>query len=239
MTPLEIADNTIVVFTSDNGAETFTWPDGGNHPFRGEKGTTYEGGFRVPCVVKWPGVIKPGSIVNDIISSEDWLPTFLAAAGDSKIKEKLLTGVKVGDKTFKNHLDGYNFMPFFKGDIAHAPRREFFYFTDNADLMAVRYNNWNVSFKTVKGNLFTGTEETTNVPLVTNLRQDPWERYQDASMMYGRFLGDKLWTLVPASVIVGQFLQTFKEYPPSQVSGTFGVERALQMLEAGAAGGGK
>jgi len=236
---LGIANNTIVVFTSDNGAETFTWPDGGNHPFRGEKGTTYEGGFRVPCVVKWPGVIKPGSIVNDIISSEDWLPTFLAAAGDPKIKEKLLAGVKVGDKTFKNHLDGYNFMPFFKGDIAQAPRREFFYFTDNADLMAVRYNNWKVTFKTVKGNLFTGTEESTNVPLVTNLRQDPWERYQDASMMYGRFWGEKLWTLVPASVIVGEFLQTFKEYPPSQVSGTFGVERALKMLEAGAAGGGK
>jgi len=189
--------------------------------------------------VKWPGVIKPGIIVNDIIASEDWMPTFLAAAGDPNIKEKLLTGVQVGDKTFKNHLDGYNFMPFFKGDIAQAPRREFFYFTDNADLMAVRYNNWKVTFKTIKGNLFTGTEESTNVPLVTNLRQDPWERYQDASMMYGRFWGEKLWTLVPASVIVGQFLQTFKEYPPSQVSGTFGVERALQMLEAGASGGGK
>ena len=147
--------------------------------------------------------------------------------------------MQVGDKIFKNHLDGYNFMPFFKGDTVQAPRREFFYFTDNADLMAVRYNNWKVTFKTIKGNLFTGTEEGTNVPLVTNLRQDPWERYQDASMMYGRFWGEKLWTLVPASVIVGQFLQTFKEYPPSQVSGTFGVERALKMLEAGASGGGK
>jgi arylsulfatase A-like enzyme len=236
---LGVANNTIVIFTSDNGAETFSWPDGGNHPFRGEKGTTYEGGFRVPLAVKWPGTIKPGRIVNEIVAGEDFLPTLVAAAGDPDMKDKLLKGVKVGDKTFKNHLDGYNFVPFFKGEVAEGPRREFFYFTDNADLTAVRYNNWKVTFKTIKGNLFTGTEESTNVPLVTNLRQDPWERYQDESMMYARWWGDKLWTLVPASVIVGQFLQTFKEYPPSQASGTFSVERALKTLEAGASGGGK
>ena len=123
--------------------------------------------------MKWPGVIKPGSIINDIVASEDGLPTFLAAAGDSDIKEKLLTGVQVGDKIFKNHLDGYNFMPFFKGDTVQAPRREFFYFTDNADLMAVRYNNWKVTFKTIKGNLFTGTEEGTNVPCLSGLRIHP------------------------------------------------------------------
>jgi arylsulfatase A-like enzyme len=235
---LGIADNTIVVFTSDNGAETFSWPDGGNHPFRGEKGTTYEGGFRVPMVAKWPGVIKAGSIINDIIAGEDWMPTFLAAAGDPDVKEKLLTGMKVGDQTFKNHLDGYNFMPHFKGDAPEAPRKEFFYFTDNGDLTAVRYNNWKVTFKTVKGNLFTGTEESTNVPIVTNLRQDPWERYQTESMMYARWWGDKLWTLVPSAAIVGQFLQTLKAYPPSQASGTFSIDRALQMLQAGASGGG-
>jgi arylsulfatase len=235
---LGIADNTIVVFTSDNGAETFSWPDGGNHPFRGEKGTTYEGGFRVPMVAKWPGVIKAGSIINDIIAGEDWMPTFLAAAGDPDVKEKLLTGMKVGDQTFKNHLDGYNFMPHFRGDAAEPPRKEFFYFTDNGDLTAVRYNNWKVTFKTVKGNLFTGTEESTNVPIVTNLRQDPWERYQTESMMYARWWGDKLWTLVPSAAIVGQFLQTLKAYPPSQASGTFSIDRALQMLQAGASGGG-
>jgi arylsulfatase A-like enzyme len=235
---LGIADNTIVVFTSDNGAETFSWPDGGNHPFRGEKGTTYEGGFRVPLVVRWHGVIKAGSIINDIIAGEDWMPTFLAAAGDPDVKEKLLTGMKVGDQTFKNHLDGYNFMPHFKGDAPEAPRKEFFYFTDNGDLTAVRYNSWKVTFKTIKGNLFTGTEESTNVPIVTNLRQDPWERYQTESMMYARWWGDKLWTLVPSAAIVGQFLQTLKAYPPSQASGTFSIDRALQMLQAGASGGG-
>jgi arylsulfatase len=234
-----IADNTIVVFTSDNGAETFSWPDGGNSPFRGEKGTTYEGGFRVPMVAKWPGTIKPGGIINDIIAGEDFLPTLLAAAGEPDVKAKLLTGMKVGDKTFKTHLDGYNFLPFLKGEVAEGPRKEFFYFTDNGDLTAVRYADWKLSFKTIKGNLFTGTEESTNVPLVTNLRQDPWERYQTESMLYGRWWGDKLWTMVPAVTLVGGFLQTFKEYPPSQVGGSLSIEKALQMVERGASGGGK
>ena len=121
---------------------------------------------------------------------------------------------------------------------AAGPRHEFFYFTDNGDLTAVRYDDWKLSFKTIKGNLFTGTEESTNVPWVTNLRQDPWERYQTDSMMYARWWGDKLWTLIPASAVVGQFLQTFKEFPPSQVSGTFGVEQALKAIEAGTQGGG-
>jgi arylsulfatase A-like enzyme len=236
---LGIADNTIVLFTSDNGAEVFSWPDGGNHPFRGEKGTVFEGGFRVPMLAKWPGVIKPGTIVNEIMSAEDWLPTLLAAAGEPAIKEKLLVGHKAGDKTFKNHLDGYNFALFFKGEVAEGPRREFFYFSDNADLMALRHNAWKVSFKTIQGNLFTGKEDSTNVPLVTNLRQDPWERYQSESLMYGRWWGDKLWTMIPAVAIVGQFLATFKEYPPSQISRSLSVTRFLEAIQSGAAGSGK
>jgi arylsulfatase A-like enzyme len=235
---LGIANNTIVLFTSDNGAEIFSWPDGGNHPFRGEKGTVFEGGFRVPMMVKWPGVIKPNTIINDIMAHEDWLPTLLAAAGVPDVKEKLLTGYKAGNKTFKNHLDGYNFLPFFKGEATEGPRHEFFYFSDNADLMALRYNAWKLSFKTIKGNLFTGTEETTNVPLVTNLRQDPWERYQDESMLYGRWWGDKLWTMVPAVTIVGGFLQTFEAYPPSQRSGSLSVSRFLDAIQSGASGSG-
>jgi arylsulfatase A-like enzyme len=230
---LGIADNTIVLFTSDNGAEIFSWPDGGNHPFRGEKGTVFEGGFRVPMLAKWPGVIKPGTIINDIMSAEDWLPTLMAAAGEPDIKEKLKVGHKAGDKTFNNHLDGYNFMPFFKGDIDAGPRHEFFYFSDNGDLMAIRYNAWKVSFKTIQGNLFTGNETTTNVPLVTNLRADPWERYQSEGMLYGRWWGEKLWAMMPAVGIVGQFLQTFKDFPPSQVSGSMSVEKALAQLQDG------
>jgi arylsulfatase A-like enzyme len=236
---LGVADNTIVLFTSDNGAEIFTWPDGGNHPFRGEKGTTYEGGFRVPMLVKWPGVIKPGTIINDIMAHEDWLPTLVAAAGDANISQKLLAGHKVGGKTFKNHIDGYNFLPFFKGEVPVGPRHEFFYFGIGADLLSMRYDDWKVSFKTVKGNLFTGSVETTQAPIVTNLRQDPWERYQDESMNYGKWWGDKLWTMVPAVAIVGGFLQTFKEYPPSQPSGGLTVSQFLDAVSKGASGAGK
>jgi arylsulfatase A-like enzyme len=230
---LGIADDTIVLFTSDNGPEIFSWPDGGNQPFRGEKGSTYEGGFRVPMVAKWPGVIEPGTIVNEIMAHEDWLPTLLAAAGQPDVKERLLTGHEAGDKTFKVHLDGYDFKPYFQGDVAESPRREIFYFSDNADLMAVRYNAWKLNFKTIVGNLFTGKEDSTNVPVVTNLRQDPWERYQTEGMLYGRWWGEKLWTMVPAITIVGAFLATFAEYPPSQASGTLSVEKALAMLQEG------
>ena len=236
---LGIADNTIVLFTSDNGAEIFSWPDGGNHPFRGEKGTTFEGGFRVPMVVKWPGTIKPGTIVNNIMAHEDWMPTLLAAAGDPNVKENLLNGMKVGDKTFKTHLDGYNFLPFFKGEIAAGPRHEFFYFGSDADLLAMRYDDWKVSFKTIKGNLFTGQVESTTAPIVTNLRQDPWERYQIESMNYGKWWGEKLWTMVPAVQIVGGFLQTFKEYPPSQENGGLTVSQFLDAVSKGANRGGK
>ncbi len=227
---LGIADNTIVLFTSDNGAETMTWPDGGNSPFRGEKGTTYEGGFRVPMIAKWPGVIKPGTVVNEIIAGEDWMPTLLAAAGDPEIKEKLLKGVKVGEKKFKNHLDGYNFKPFFEGKVDEGPRKEFFYFTDNGELMAVRYSHWKLAFKTIQGNLFTGHVAETNLPLVTNLRQDPWERYQVESGMYLKWWGQKLWTAVPAGVITAQFVETFREYPPSQVGGSWNVDGMLKEI---------
>jgi arylsulfatase A-like enzyme len=236
---LGIADNTIVMFTSDNGAEIFTWPDGGNHPFRGEKGVTYEGGFRVPMVVKWPGTIKPGTVVNEIMAHEDWMPTLLAAAGNPNVKEDLLKGLKVGDKTFKNHLDGYNFMPFFKGEVAAGPRKEFFYFGPDADLLAMRYDEWKINFKTIKGNLFNGQIETTTAPIVTNLRQDPWERYQTESMNYGKWWGEKLWTMVPAVEIVGGFLQTFKEYPPSQASGSLTVSQFLEAVSKGASRSGK
>ena len=236
---LGIADNTIVVFSSDNGAETFSWPDGGSTPFRGEKGTTWEGGFRVPGLARWPGVIKPGTIVNEIMSHEDWLPTFLAAAGDADIKSKLLQGFKVGDKTFKTHLDGYNFMPLFTGDIAKGPRHEILYFDDNANINALRYNDYKVSFAWIEGNLFNGRRMTQNVPIVTNLRQDPFERYHDQSGAYERWWGDKLWTLVPAQAIVADFLASFKEYPPSQKSGSFDVSQFLEALQSGAAGAGK
>ena len=229
---LGIADNTIVVFTSDNGAEILSWPDGGNTPFRGEKGTTWEGGMRVPGMARWPGVIKPGTISNDIISQEDWMPTFLAAAGDPDAKTELLTGLKAGDKNFKVHLDGYNFMPFFKGEQEKSPRREIFYFDDNASLNAVRVGDWKLSFKVMEGNLANSTLKTPNMPMVVNLRQDPFERFHDESSMYFRWYADKLWTFVPAQQIVGEFIATFKEFPPSQKSGSFSMDQVLQTLQS-------
>jgi arylsulfatase A-like enzyme len=229
---LGIANNTIVIFTSDNGAEIMSWPDGGNTPFKGEKGTTWEGGFRVPGIARWPGVIKPGTTVNDVMSQEDWLPTFLAAAGDPDIKEELKKGMKVGDKTFKTHLDGYNFVPFFMGEEKKGPRREIFYFDDNANLNAVRVDDWKINFTIMEGNITTGQRLTLNMPEVINLRQDPFERFPEESEMYFRWMADKLWTFVPAQVYVGRFLETFKEFPPSQKSGSFSLDQILQQLQA-------
>ena len=236
---LKIADNTIVIFTSDNGPEIFTWPDGGSTPFRGEKGMTTEGGFRVPCVVRWPGVIKPGTIINDIMSMEDWLPTFLAAAGDPDVKTKLLTGLKAGDKTFKVHLDGYNFLPFFKGEADKGPRHEIFYFDDSANMNALRYDDWKITFNMIEGNMFNGRLVTPNMPTVVNLREDPFERYPTESLMYMDWMSAKGWAFLPAQGIVGQFLQSFREFPPSQKAGSFGIGKALEAIQNASQGGGK
>jgi len=233
---LGIADNTIVLFTTDNGAEIMTWPDGGNTPFHGEKGTTWEGGMRVPALARWPGVLKPGSIHNEVMAHEDWTPTLVAAAGVPDVREKLLKGYTAGDKTFKNHLDGYNFLPFFKGQEAKPPRREIFYFDDNANLNAVRVDDWKISFKIIQGNIAYGTMVQPNMPIVINLREDPFERFTFESGMYSRWAADKLWLFVPAQTVVGMFVQSFKEYPPSQKSGSFSVDQVLQALQTGAAG---
>jgi arylsulfatase A-like enzyme len=233
---LGIADNTIVVFTTDNGAEIMSWPDGGNTPFHGEKGSTWEGGMRVPALARWPGVLKPGSIHNEVMSAEDWMPTFLAGAGDPDVTQKLLKGYTLGGKTFKNHLDGYNFLPYFKGQVEKSPRREIFYFDDNANLNAIRIDDWKISFKIMEGNIGIGKVTQPNMPIVCNLRQDPFERFYFESEMWFRWGGDKLWMFVPAQVVVGQFIETFKEYPPSQKSGSFSVDQVLQALQTGAAG---
>ncbi len=229
---LGIADNTIVVVTTDNGAEVMTWPDGGCTPFHGEKGTTWEGGMRVPCVVRWPGVIDPGTVVNDVMSHEDWAPTFVAAAGDPDIKEKLLEGHRIGDDSFKVHLDGDNFMPFFSGHVEDGPRRDIFYFDDNANLNAVRVNDWKIHFAVQEGNLQDSILRSVNMPYVINLRQDPFERFMRESHMYFRWYADKMWTFVPAQSVVAEFIGTFQEFPPSQESGTFGPSQALERLSS-------
>jgi len=169
------------------------------------------------------------------MSHEDWMPTLVAAAGDPDVKTKLLTGLKAGAKTFKNHLDGYNFMPLFKGEEAKGPRREIFFFDDNANLNAVRVDDWKIHFNVMEGNVISGTRKSPNMLVVVNLRQDPFERFPSESQMYFRWFGDKLWLMVPAQQFVGQFIATFKEFPPSQKSATFGLDQVLEQLQEPAA----
>ncbi len=211
---LGIADNTIVVYSTDNGAETASWPDGGTTPFHGEKGTTWEGGFRVPLIVRWPGVIKPGSVDNSIISQEDWMPTLLAAAGEPEIVEKLKQGHKANGREFKVHADGYNFLPYFKGEEKEGPRKEIFYFGAGGELNALRVQNWKIHFAVQNGNIATAVREVPGWPLVINLRADPYEKAPHEGVVgYLRWYGDNLWTFVPAQIYIKKFLATIPGYP--------------------------
>jgi arylsulfatase A-like enzyme len=229
---LGIADNTIVIYTTDNGAELLLWPDGGMIPFHGEKNTTWEGGFRVPMMVKWPGHIKPGSTSNEIISLLDWLPTLMAAAGQTDIKDKLLKGYSAGDKTYKVHLDGYNQLPMLEGEGPGA-RKEFFYFTDDGSLSALRYGDWKMMFSVQRAHGLDVWQEpyvTLRLPMLLNLRMDPFERAEE-SVDYPRWRIDNAWAFVPAQAIVGQFLQSFREYPPRAKPGSFSLDQALQKMQ--------
>jgi len=211
---LGIADNTIVVYSTDNGAETVTWPDGGTTPFRGEKGTTWEGGFRVPLLVKWPGVIKPGSKINGIVSQEDWFPTFAAAVGDDNIVDELKDGKTLNGKEWKVHLDGYNLLPFLSGKADASPRNEIFYFDQAGNLNAVRVRDWKVHFAINEGNITDAVREVTAWPKVINLRADPYEKAWDESGMYLRWYAENtMWTFVPAQQYIKQFFETFADYP--------------------------
>jgi arylsulfatase len=233
---LKIADNTIVVFSTDNGAETFSWPDGGTTPFHGEKGTTWEGGFRVPLVVRWPGVIKPGTVYNDIISQEDWMPTLLAAAGEPDIVEKLKKGHSANGKKFKIHCDGYNFLPYFKGETKKGPRDEIYYFSQGGELNAIRVMNWKIHFATQVGNIATGTRSTPGWPLLVNLRADPYEKGpNEADLGYLRWYGDNLWTFVPAQGYIKKFLATIPDYPFQEGSSLNAAGINYNTLKAAAA----
>jgi arylsulfatase len=211
---LGITDNTIVVYTTDNGAEIALWPDGAMTMFHGEKGTTWEGGFRIPMMVRWPGVIKPGTEYNDIISLIDWFPTLLAAAGVPDIKEKIKTGFAgVGGKTFKAHLDGYNFMPYFKGEVKQGPRDAIYYFDQGGNLNAIRWNDWKLSFATTKGNIATGVRETSSWALIANLRMDPYEKGLEEGGGAIDFLARNIWLLVPIQGKVKEFFSDFDQFP--------------------------
>ena len=231
-------ENTIVMYSTDNGAEKFTWPDGGQSPFRGEKNTNWEGGYRVPCAIRWPGVVKPGTVFNDIFAHEDMLPTLLAAAGAPNIKEELLKGKTVGKKTFKVHLDGYNIADALAGK-SPSTRREFFYFNDEGSLVALRYNQWKIVFAEQRAHGMDVWQEpfvALRLPKLFNLRSDPFESADHEGMDYERWRVEHLFLLYGAQAYVGQFLTTFKEFPPSQKPGTFSIDQALEKLQQGGGG---
>jgi len=231
---LGLDQNTIVMYSTDNGAEKFSWPDGGTAPFRGEKNENWEGGYRVPTLIRWPGTIMPGTVSNDIFSHMDMLPTLMAAAGVPDVKEQLLKGMKVGDKTFKVHLDGYNITDTLAGK-APDPRHEFFYFTDDGKLAALRFDQWKMVFLEQRAHGFEAWSEPfveRRVPLIFNLRTDPFEEAQHTAMDYQHWMIDRIFLLVPAQQYVGKFLSTFKEFPPSQKVGSFSLDQVMQQLSA-------
>ncbi|MFO0880553.1 MAG: arylsulfatase [Gemmataceae bacterium] len=230
-----IADDAFVMYSTDNGPHMNSWPDAAMTPFRSEKNTNWEGAYRVPCLIRWPGKIKPGSVSNQIIGHHDWLPTFLAMAGESDVKEKLLKGHKVGEQTYKVHLDGYNQLPYLTGKTDKSPRVSFLYCNDDAQLVALRYDNWKFVFleQRAPGTLRIWAEPfvSLRVPKIFNLRLDPYERADVTSNTYYDWLIDHAFLLVPAQEIVGRFAATFKEYPPRQRAASFSVDQILEKLQ--------
>jgi len=236
---LGIADNTIVIYTCDNGPHFSEWPDGGNTPFRGEKNTNWEGGYRVAGMVRWPGKIEAGQVSNEIISQLDWVPTLMAAAGDPDIKEKLLNGHQADGKNYKVHLDGYNFLPYLLGQEESGPRREFFYFNDDGQLVCFRYDQWKLVFMEQKerrwyvwSHPFTGLR----APKLFNLRTDPFERADTDSNSYGHWWFERIFLLSSSASFVGEFMATFQDYPQRQKPAKFNVEDILKLLETTTSG---
>jgi len=229
---LGLDDNTIVMYSTDNGAEVFTWPDGGTTMFRGEKNTPWEGGYRVPCMMRWPGVIKPGSLINEIGAHEDMCATLLAAAGEPDVAEKLLKGHTAIGRNYKVHLDSYNLMPALKGEAAW-PRKDFIYWTDDGSVAALRYGNWKISFLKQPAHglhVWIMPFEELRAPILTNLRMDPFELAQDIGMDYGRWFAEHMFLFAPAGAFVGRWLQSFREFPPRQKPGSFNLERVMEAV---------
>jgi arylsulfatase len=236
---LGLAENTIVMYSTDNGAEKFTWPDGGQSPFRGEKNTNWEGGYRVPAMVRWPGVIEPGTVYNDIVAHEDWIPTLVAAAGNADVKEQLLKGATVGNKTFKVHLDGHDITDYLAGK-GPDPRRDFIYFVDDGSLVGLRYDQWKVVFAEQREHGLDVWQEPfvpLRLPKLFTLRADPFETADHEGMDYERWRVEHLFVMVPAQAYVAKFLETFKEFPPRQKPGSFSIDQVLENMQNAGKGG--
>ncbi|MDG1873752.1 MAG: arylsulfatase [Mariniblastus sp.] len=233
---LGLSDNTLVMYSTDNGAECFSWPDGGSTPFRNEKNSNWEGAYRVPCVMRWPGKIKPGTINNQICSHEDMLPTILAAAGEPNIKEKLLKGYSAIGRDYKVHLDGYNLVPGLTGEVEEWPRKEFFYWTDDGSLCGLRYDRWKLVFQEQRAHGFDVWQEpmvTLRVPKLFCLRTDPFERADHEAGDYDSWRFERIFALVPAQAYVAKHLETYKEFPPRQKPGSFALDQVLSKLQEG------
>ena len=228
-----LEENTIVMYSTDNGAETFTWPDGGTTMFRGEKNTQWEGGYRVPAMIRWPGVIQPGTVINDIVAHEDMLPTLLAAAGDANVGADLLKGRKIGSMAYKVHLDGYDLGPALRGEGAW-PRKEFIYWTDDGSVAALRYDNWKITFLEQQAEGLKVWQEPfvqLRAPKITNLRMDPFERAEEENAIgYQRWYLERMYMIAPAGAYVGKWLQSFKEFPPRQKPGSFNLDRVMESV---------
>ncbi|MFF0499059.1 arylsulfatase [Nocardia aobensis] len=231
---LGLADDTIVIYSTDNGPHANTWPDGATTPFRSEKDTNWEGAFRVPQVIRWPGHIAARSISNDIVQHHDWLPTLLAAAGEPDVVEKLKQGYAVGDKTFKVHIDGYNLLPYLTGEAEHSPRRGMVYFSDDCDVLGIRFENWKIVFmeQRKQGTLGIWAEPFTplRVPKLFNLRTDPFERADVTSNTYWDWFLDHDYIAFYGTAICTAFLETFKEFPPRQEPASFTIDHAVAKL---------
>jgi len=239
---LGIADNTFVMYSTDNGPHRNTWPDGGMTPFRSEKNTNWEGAFRIPLLVRWPGKIKAGSIANGIVQHHDWLPTFLAMAGEADIVEKAKKGVQAIGRTYKNHIDGFNLVPYLTGQVKESPRNMFFYISDDGDMLAIRYDNFKFVFmeQRCRGTLQVWAEPFTRLrlPKIFNLRTDPYEFADVTSNTYYDWILYHGYMLMAAQTIAGRFAETFKDFPPIQKPNTFTIDDAMKMMADAAAGGG-
>lgn len=238
---LGIAEDTIVIYSTDNGPHMNTWPDGGMTPFRSEKNTNWEGAFRIPEMVRWPGHIEAGVVSNEIIQHHDWLPTFLAAVGDTTTVEELKQGKTIGDRDYKVHIDGYNLLPYLTGEVEKSPRPGLVYFSDDGDVLALRFDNWKVVFmeQRVQGTLQVWIDPfvVLRAPKLYNLRTDPYERADITSNTYYDWFFSNSFLVLAATTIVAQFLETFKEFPPRQKAATFSIDQVVAKLESFLAGG--
>lgn len=230
---LGISENTIVLYSTDNGPHYNTWPDAGTTPFRGEKNSNWEGAYRVPAFVRWPGHFPEGKTLNGIVSHEDWLPTFAAAAGDTDVKDRLKEGTTINGREYRNYIDGYNQLDYLSGDVKESPRHEFWYVNDDGQVVAARYDDWKVVFLENRGQAFGVWREPfveLRVPLLFNLRRDPFEKAQHNANVYEDWFLDHPFVIIPIQQLAAQFLLTMKEYPPSQSPGAFNLSKIEKML---------